>query len=47
MNAVSQLRVGCCGFALAQARYFNAFSCVEISTSFYQLPQPATAERWR
>ena len=47
MNAVSQLRVGCCGFALAQARYFDTFSCVEISTSFYQLPQPATAERWR
>ncbi len=44
---LSQPRVGCCGFALAQEKYFQTFSCVEINTSFYQLPKVATAARWR
>jgi uncharacterized protein YecE (DUF72 family) len=43
----SQVRVGCCGFATAQEKYFRAFSCVEIDSSFYQLPKVATAARWR
>jgi uncharacterized protein YecE (DUF72 family) len=42
-----EVRVGCCGFAAAQEKYFNTFSCVEISSSFYQLPRVATAARWR
>lgn len=41
------IQVGCCGFALAQANYFRAFPCVEIDTSFYNLPQLGTAARWR
>lgn len=41
------VRVGCCGFPTAQAKYFRAFSCVEINSSFYQLPRIQTAERWR
>lgn len=41
------IQVGCCGFTLAQARYFAAFRCVEIDTSFYNLPKLETAARWR
>jgi len=41
------VRVGCCGFATAQEKYFQVFSCVEIDSSFYQLPRLETAERWR
>jgi uncharacterized protein YecE (DUF72 family) len=43
----TQVKVGCCGFALAQARYFQTFPCVEINSSFYQLPKVETAARWR
>jgi len=43
----SNLRVGCCGFTLAQARYFTSFQCVEVDTSFYNLPKPETLVRWR
>jgi uncharacterized protein YecE (DUF72 family) len=39
--------VGCCGFAGSQARYFGLFQLVEIQSTFYQLPRPQTAERWR
>jgi len=39
--------VGCCGFALAQTKYFATFPCVEIDSSFYNLPQRETAARWR
>ena len=41
------MNAGCCGFALAQEKYFQAFSCVEIDSSFYQLPKVETARRWR
>ena len=41
------IRVGCCGFAMAQEAYFRAFNCVEINSSFYQLPRRETAARWR
>ncbi len=43
----SEIKVGCCGFALAQARYFQTFPCVEINSSFYQLPKVETAAGWR
>lgn len=45
--STSKLRIGCCGFARAQAECFRDFSCVEIDSSFYRLPQLATAARWR
>lgn len=41
------VRVGCCGFAGAQADYFATFNAVEINSSFYQLPRRETAARWR
>jgi uncharacterized protein YecE (DUF72 family) len=39
--------VGCCGFALAQARYFQAFRLLEVQQTFYQPPRLATLLRWR
>src|SRR5207247_1061042 len=39
--------VGCCGFALAQEKYFRTFPAVEINSSFYNLPKLETAARWR
>jgi uncharacterized protein YecE (DUF72 family) len=44
---VTPIQVGCCGFAIAQATYFRSFTTVEVEASFYNLPQPATIERWR
>lgn len=32
---------------MAQDRYYNTFPCIEINSSFYQLPKLATAARWR
>jgi uncharacterized protein YecE (DUF72 family) len=32
---------------MAQEKYFRTFSCVEIDSSFYQLPKVETAARWR
>ncbi len=41
------VRVGCCGWPVARGRYFNAFDLVEVQDTFYNLPRPTTAERWR
>lgn len=41
------VRVGCCGFALAHARYFSTFRLIEVQQTFYQPPRPATLQRWR
>jgi len=38
---------GCCGFVLAQSKYFKKFPCVEIDSSFYNLPRLKTAAQWR
>ena len=43
----AHVSVGCCGFAIAQEKYFATYSCVEIDSSFYQLPKVETANRWR
>jgi uncharacterized protein YecE (DUF72 family) len=42
-----QIKVGCCGFAAAQKKYFELFKVIEIQQTFYQLPEIKTAERWR
>jgi uncharacterized protein YecE (DUF72 family) len=42
-----QVRVGCCGWPVARARYFLTFPLVEVQESFYNLPRLATVERWR
>lgn len=42
-----RVRVGCCGFPMAQARYFQRFDTVEVQQTFYDPPRLATLERWR
>jgi uncharacterized protein YecE (DUF72 family) len=42
-----QIKVGCCGFAAAQKKYFELFKVVEIQQTFYQIPEIKTAEKWR
>src|SRR5215471_2381028 len=46
-NSTMKLRVGCCGFALAQSSYLETFDLVEVQQTFYQPPRIATAARWR
>jgi uncharacterized protein YecE (DUF72 family) len=40
-------QVGCCGFAVARAKYFASFDCVEVDSTFYNLPRLETAAHWR
>jgi uncharacterized protein YecE (DUF72 family) len=39
--------VGCCGWGEARARYFTHFPVVELQDTFYQMPSPALATKWR
>ncbi|MFA3783982.1 DUF72 domain-containing protein [Melioribacteraceae bacterium 4301-Me] len=39
--------VGCCGFPVSHKKYFNAFNCIEINITFYQLPGLDIATRWK
>lgn len=43
----ARIRVGCCGFALAQARYYSRFRLLEVQQTFYQPPRLTTLHRWR
>jgi uncharacterized protein YecE (DUF72 family) len=47
MSRQIDLRVGCCGFSVALARYAETFSVVEVQQTFYQPPQLRTLEKWR
>lgn len=45
---MTRIHVGCCGLAgLGLRRYAGIFSCVELQSTFYRLPQEKTAMRWR
>lgn len=46
-SIVTQVRVGCCGFPQALARYAKTFPVVEVQQTFYQPPQPKTLGKWR
>lgn len=41
------VRVGTCGWGGSRARYVARFSLVELQETFYNLPRPETAARWR
>ena len=41
------IRIGCCGFSMAQDDYFASFDSIEIQKTFYHPPRPSTAEKWR
>lgn len=47
MGAEAEIKVGCCGFVVAQKEYFSLFKLIEIQQTFYQLPRLQTAEKWR
>lgn len=47
MREKAEIKVGCCGFVTSQQKYFKLFRLIEIQTTFYQLPQLKTAEKWR
>ncbi|MCX7716467.1 MAG: DUF72 domain-containing protein [Endomicrobia bacterium] len=42
-----QIKVGCCGFPIQQQKYYKEFSCVEINSTFYQIPSIKIATRWK
>lgn len=41
------VRIGCCGWAEGRAQYFDHFPAVELQSTFYDLPTPALAQKWR
>jgi uncharacterized protein YecE (DUF72 family) len=41
------VKVGCCGFPIRQSEYYRLFPVVELQSTFYNLPEIRTAERWR
>jgi uncharacterized protein YecE (DUF72 family) len=42
-----RVKIGCCGFPVAQQKYYQAFPVVELQSTFYRLPRESTLERWR
>jgi uncharacterized protein YecE (DUF72 family) len=46
MREKAETKVGCCGFVTSQQKYFRLFRLIEIQSTFYQLPQLETAEKW-
>ena len=44
-----RVKVGCCGFAVRGGKkaYYERFKLVEVQQTFYKLPRPQTAQRWR
>jgi uncharacterized protein YecE (DUF72 family) len=44
---MSEIRAGCCGFALSRKAYFERFSLVEVQQTFYHPPRTSTLLRWR
>jgi uncharacterized protein YecE (DUF72 family) len=43
----NKVRLGTSGFGIAQGKYSELFSCVEVQHTFYQPPKLSTLKRWR
>ncbi len=41
------IRIGYCGFPVAQPHYARVFQVVEVQQTFYQVPRITTLARWR
>lgn len=41
------IKVGCCGWSEAQAKYFQDFKVIEVQETFYQPADTKKYERWR
>lgn len=46
-NASKHVKVGCCGFPVARAKYYEVFEVVELQNTFYDLPDIEWAIRVR
>ncbi len=46
-DAQDMIKVGCCGYPVSQAKYYQTFKLVELNSTFYRYPNPSTVERWR
>jgi uncharacterized protein YecE (DUF72 family) len=44
---MTRVLVGCCGFPCSRPQYYKRFETVEVQSTFYRLPRPETASRWR
>lgn len=47
MPETTGIRIGCCGFPVAKAKYFKAFKVVELQHTFYQPPEDSVIKKWR
>jgi uncharacterized protein YecE (DUF72 family) len=47
MSAKLHLKVGCCGFGMAQKDYMDTFPTVEVQHTFYEPPQIKTLQKWK
>jgi uncharacterized protein YecE (DUF72 family) len=43
----TRVKIGCCGFRVGMARYFETLETVELNSTFYRYPSPELVERWR
>jgi len=41
------IHVGCCGFPVAQNKYYERFAVLEVQKTFYRPPRPETLQKWR
>jgi len=46
-KGLPNIKVGCCGFPRGMRAYFSQFRLVEVQQTFYKMPRPETAQRWR
>ncbi len=44
---MKQIMVGCCGFPISQKKYYLKFNCIEINSTFYQIPQIKIATKYK
>jgi uncharacterized protein YecE (DUF72 family) len=42
-----EIKIGCCGFPIAHKKYYQEFNCIEINSTFYQIPSINTAIKWK
>jgi uncharacterized protein YecE (DUF72 family) len=41
------MKIGCCGFPKGMKKYFTKFKVVEVQTTFYNLPDLSTVNKWK
>ncbi|MGB9720516.1 MAG: DUF72 domain-containing protein [bacterium] len=41
------IKIGCCGFPVARAKYYKNFAVIEVQLTFYDFVNPETLKKWR